>query len=338
MQYDVAIVGASFAGLAVASKLGGNSLLIDRKEIGSHQASACGTLVKTMEAVGCENSILQTFDEVALHVGDAEITIPVPDRFCTIDYEKFCKTFFKRSSASFVKANALGVKNNEIITADKGNFKAKILVDCSGWSAVLAKAIDRDYVKNDMMSFGIETEVPFEDDKLRFFLDNGIIGNGAAWLFPAGKKSRFGVGSYKGETRLVENLKALTDKYGVRIGKIHGGYFCYSLKRPCVGNVFVAGCAAGQTLPLSGEGIRRSIIFGLKCGEVLQQVLDGKLPAEEGRKIYEDFALRYRTHYQYLLKLQESLPKIAPWQIKLAARLLSFKPIGTYSFREYEKI
>jgi len=337
MEYDVAIVGASFAGLAVASKLSGNILLIDRKEIGSHQASACGTLVKTMEAVGCENSILQTFDKIAIHVGDDEITIPVSDRFCTIDYKKFCKTFFKQCSAKFMVANAYGVRGNEIIT-DKGNFRVKIIVDCSGWSAVLAKSIDNNYVKNDMMSFGIETEVPFEDDKLRFFLDKRIIGNGAAWLFPAGKKSRFGVGSYAGETKLLSNLGRLTNKYGVKTGKLHGGYFCYSFKRPCVGNIFVVGCAAGQTLPLSGEGIRRSITCGLKCGEILQQILDGKVSVKDGRKLYEDFALKYKNRYNMLFHLQEKIHSIPNWGIKLIARLLSIRPIGDYMLSLYEEI
>lgn len=33
MKYDAIIIGASFAGLAVASRLRGNILLIDKKEI-----------------------------------------------------------------------------------------------------------------------------------------------------------------------------------------------------------------------------------------------------------------------------------------------------------------
>lgn len=337
MEYDVAIVGASFAGLSVATKLNGNILLIDSKDIGSHQTSACGTLVKTMEAVGCENSIIQTFDKVAIHIEDNEIDIPVSDKFCTIDYKEFCRTLFKQGSANFVKAHASGLREGKIIT-DNGDFTAKIIVDCSGWSAVLAKSVDINYVRNDMMSFGIETEVPFKDDRLRFFLDRKIIDNGAAWLFPAGEKSRFGVGSYIGKTKLIDNLKNLTEKYNVKIEKIHGGYFCYCLKRPCVGNIFVVGCAAGQTLPLTGEGIRRSVMFGLRAGEILQQIIDGKMGMGYGKKLYEDFASRYRKRYEWLLRIQEKLPMTASWKIKLAIRLLSFSPIGGYLLKEYEKI
>ncbi len=337
MQYDVAIVGASFAGLSVASKLGGSTLLIDRKDIGSHQTSACGTLVKTMEEIGCENSILQEFDTAAFHVGGREIDIPLYDRYCTIDYKKFCRTLFRQSSADFVKASASGAKGGKIIT-DRGNFKARIIVDCSGWPAVLAKSVDENYVKGGMMSFGIETEVPFEDDKLRFFIDRKIIGNGAAWLFPAGKKSRFGVASYAGETNLMQNLRKFTDNHNVKMGKVHGGYFCYSLKRPCVGNIFVAGCGAGQTLPLTGEGIRRSIIFGLKCGEIIQQVIDGETSLGSGMRVYENLVLKYRKRYKLLLKMQEMLPETSLWKIRLVARLLSFKPVEKYVQKMYEKI
>ena len=53
-KYDIIIAGASFAGLSVASKLKGNVLLIDRKDIGTHVTSACGTTANLMKEVKCE--------------------------------------------------------------------------------------------------------------------------------------------------------------------------------------------------------------------------------------------------------------------------------------------
>ena len=50
-EYDVIIAGASFAGLAVASRITrGKVLLIDRKEIGAYQVSTCGTTVGVVRA------------------------------------------------------------------------------------------------------------------------------------------------------------------------------------------------------------------------------------------------------------------------------------------------
>lgn len=338
MEYDVAIVGASFAGLSVASKLKGSVLLIDRKDVGSHQTSACGTPVKTMEGVGCENSILQEFDTAAIHVGDKEIDIPLSDRYCTIDYRRFCETLFRQSSADFVKASASGVRDGKIIT-DRGDFRAKIIVDCSGWPAVLAKSMDESYVKSGMMSFGIETEIPYKrDDKLRFFVDRRIIGNGAAWLFPCGGSARFGVASYAGDTKLLPALEKFVGSCNLMVGKVHGGFFCHSFKMPCVGNIFAVGCAAGQTLPLSGEGIRGAIVFGLMCGEILQQIVDGKISMRGGMRAYENLALRHKRKCESLLRMQEELPRTSLWKIRLMAEMLSLRPVGKYVQGWYEKI
>ena len=46
------IVGASFAGLAVARRLAGRVLLLDRNEVGAVQTSACGTPLWVPQALG----------------------------------------------------------------------------------------------------------------------------------------------------------------------------------------------------------------------------------------------------------------------------------------------
>ena len=338
-KYDIIIAGASFAGLAVASKIKNKKvLLIDREDIGSHVRSACGTTVKTIKKVNCENSILQTFRIFALHIENKEVDIPLPEKFCTIDYEKFCKLFNEQNDAEFLKANIKGT-DGKIIYTDKGNFKADIVVDCTGWQAVLASSLKKNYMCKDMLSFGIETEIPYKKDtKLRFFVNSDIIENGAAWLFPVGNKARFGLASYKGKTKLLPNLKKFVESYNLKIGKVHGGYFCYCLKNPIVKNIFVVGCAAGQTLPLTGEGIRRSIGFGLICGNLIQKVLDKKISFKQAQKKYKEANLKYNDFYKLLLKAQKKLPEIANWKIDIIAKLLSIKPVRDYAWEKYEEI
>ena len=337
-KYDVIIAGASFAGLAVASKIVGKVLLIDRKKIGTSATSACGTAVQIMKKVNCEKSILQKFDKFAIHLKGKEIEIPISEKYCTIDYSKFCKLLNKQNNAEFLIANVKKT-DGKVVYTNKGNFKADIIVDCTGWSAVLASSLKKDYVNKKMLSFGIETEIPYKrDNKLRFFLDESIIKDGAGWLFPAGKKSRFGVGSSKGETKLLPNLRRLLERYNLREGKIHGGYFCYCLKNPIVKNIFVVGCAAGQTLPLTGEGIKRSIHFGLFCGEIIQEILDKKITLKQGQEKYKDEALKYSKEYKTLLWEQEKLPNAPNWELNLILKLLSIKPVSNILHKEYEKI
>src|SRR3989344_914197 len=336
-KYDVIIAGASFAGLAVASKIKGRVLLVDRKEIGTGVTSACGTTVELVKRIKCEKSILQTFNKAALHTKNDEINIPLAEKYCTIDYGKFCKLLNKQNNAELVIAN-VEKTDGKIVYTDKGNFEGDIIVDCTGWSAVLASSLKKNYVRKDMLSFGIETEIPYKkDNKLRFSINPEIIKNGAAWLFPCRKKARFGVGSYKGDTKILPNLEKFVKSYGLKVGKIHGGYFCYCLKNPIVKNLFVVGCAAGQTLPLTGEGIRRSVNFGLLCGGIIQEILDKKVTLKQGRERYKKIALKYDDKYKKLLDGQKKLPDMPNWEMNLIAKLLSIKPISYMASKEYEK-
>lgn len=337
-KYDVIIAGASFAGLAVASKIGnGKVLLIDRNEIGAHQISACGTTVEIVRDTKCEESILRTFDTVALHTKNKEIDIPLPEQFCTIDYKKFCIELAEQSTAEFLKADVTGMKNSEVVTSE-GNLEAKIIVDCTGWQAVLASSLNGSYVNKKMLSFGIETEVPYKDNKFRFFMNPDIIENGAAWLFPCEGTARFGVGIYTGDTKIYPNLEKFVKRYDLEVGKIHGGFFCYCMKEPVVKNIFVVGCAAGQTLPLTGEGIRRSIYFGLRCGEIIQKILDEKISIKEGQEEYRNLALKHRGYYNFLLKVQNKLPTLSNWKLNLISKFLSIGPIARLTWRKYKRI
>ncbi len=338
-KYDAIIAGASFAGLAVASKVNnGKVLLIDRENIGANQRSACGTTVKMVKEVGCGKSILKTFDVAALHTRNKETDIPLPEPFCTIDYEKFCKSLAKQNNVEFLKANVRGLKNSTVITSE-GNFKSGIIVDCTGWQAVLASSLEKGYVNKNMLSFGLETELPYKDDKLRFFVNPDVIENGVMWLFPCKNTARFGVGSYAGNTKILPNLKKFVESYNLKTGKIHGGYFGYCLKeKPVINNLFVVGCAAGQTLPLSGEGIRRSVYFGLKCGKIIKKILGNEISLDQGRREYEESALKCRKYYDYLLKAQNRLAALSDWQLNLAAKFASIKAIANFAWKKYEAI
>ncbi|MFQ6052465.1 MAG: NAD(P)/FAD-dependent oxidoreductase [Candidatus Hydrothermarchaeota archaeon] len=336
-KYHVIIAGASFAGLAVASKINGDVLLIDRNDIGAHQNSACGTTVKMVKDIGCEKSILRTFDVATLHTENKGIDIPLPEPFCTIDYQKFCTLLAEKTTAEFLKVDVRGVKNGKVITS-KDNFEADILGDYTGSGAVLASSLKENYVNRRMLSFGIETEVPYNDNKLRFFMNPNIIENGVAWLFPCKKTARFGVGSYVGNTTILNNLKKFLKVYKLKVDKIHGGYFCYHLKNPIVKNIFVTGCAASQTLPLTGEGIRRSVYSGLSCGEIIQRILEGETSLEQGQREYKEIILRCERHYDWLLKTQNKLQTLANWKLNLIARLLGIKAVANWAWGKYVRI
>jgi len=320
MKYDAIIVGASFAGLALATRLRGKILLIDKKEIGTGQTSACGTLLSVPQELGGRDSVLQVYQRGFIHTRRRTIEYHLPYPFCAFDYAQFCRSLARRSRADFLKARVLGLEDGQVVT-DRGKFQATCLIDASGWRAVLASSIESGFVDFSTMSFGIGTTVAYQGEGLHFWMDPSLIGRGVGWLFPCGTKARVGVGSYVGDTGLRKVLSSFLSGFGLRLGKVHGGFFPWRLRRPVVGKIFVVGDAAGQCEPLTGEGIRPAIYFGLKCAEAVQQVIDGKASLEEGLRHYQREVRRYQRYYSFLEWFQRSLSRLPHWQ---QTRLLAF--------------
>ncbi|MGB9588714.1 MAG: hypothetical protein ACPL7O_11100, partial [Armatimonadota bacterium] len=238
-SYDAIIAGASFAGLAVASQLRGNILLIDKKPIGTGEASACGTFFSVLRELKCEKSVLQTFERVVFHC-PVEVEFELIDPLCTFDYEKFCQTLGERVKAEKIESLVRGVHDNTVVT-DAGEFRSNCIVDCTGWRAILASSLIKGFVNKKQLSTGLQTVAPFRDDRLRFFVDPRIIEHGVAWVFPIGNASRIGIASYAGKTNLFPELEKFVRNLGLEIGPIYGGCIPYGLRNPVVGNIFLVG-------------------------------------------------------------------------------------------------
>ncbi len=311
MEYDVIIAGASFAGLAVAAQLRGKRVLVlDRKPIGTGQTSACGTLVSTLRALRLEASILQVHDRLVVHTPGHTFTYIMPEPFCTFDYTKLCHLLWEQADATFVQAPALGFEDNAVITPN-GAYRGRIVVDASGWRAALGTSVRPDLVRRDRLNFGLETTLMYQDNGLHFWYDpRGLLPMGVTWVFPIGRLSRIGVGSYLGDTRLIRTLDRFLHTLDLERDGIHGGYFPYELRDPVVGDLFLVGDAAGQCLALTGEGIRPALFFGTHLGQLLRRALDGEISIAEARERYRQLVLARKRGYDTLTRLQRILPRM----------------------------
>lgn len=90
-HHDVIIVGGSFAGLTVATKIHGRVLLLDRQPIGAGQASACAAPLVTLERVKACDAILQIHDTLIMHTHRGTATWRPGVPFATFDYRRFCQ-------------------------------------------------------------------------------------------------------------------------------------------------------------------------------------------------------------------------------------------------------
>jgi len=323
MAYDVIIVGASFAGLATAACIRGRVLLIDRKPIGTGQTSACATLVRVLEEVNAQEAILQVHPSWTLHIGNHARNFSLTYPFCTISYERFCQSLFQQSASDFLLARALGFEEGQVITT-KGRFTAPFIVDASGWRAVLANSCRPGLVRESDLIIGIETEVPFTDSGLHFWLLPGH--SGYFWHFPCQETTRFGVVSYQSGGNLKAQLEAfMRDRFRLSMGTIHGGRIPTRLRRPVVDQIFVVGDAAGQCYGLTAEGIRPTIRLGRLCGELIQRCLDGAISREDALREYERRVYEHRRGFQIMRALQKMFPYIPLSLIDRIAALFAEK-------------
>ncbi len=307
--YDVIIAGASFAGLAAGQRLHGRVLLLDREAVGEGVTSACAAPVAIVRAMGAEASIQEVHDRLVMHTPHREAAWTLPEPFCTFDYSRFCDLAFRRTGAEFRRTPVAGRRGACVVTGE-GEVPAQFLIDATGWRAALAGGGPRSRGSSGsrrprkpgrLTAFGIESEVPADVGPGLHFYFLPEVRDGYAWAFPCGVGVRFGVLSYVGRTKLGPGLIRFMARFGLRPGPVHGGYLATGFSDPVVRGVFVVGDAAGQCLPLTGEGIRTAILAGYQVGELLQDVLDGRRSLEEAAEAYREFVADARRKYRALL-------------------------------------
>src|SRR6266481_9276343 len=117
-DYDAIIVGASFAGLAVARRLEGRVLLLDRNEVGAVQTSACGTPLWVPQALGVADSVLQIHDKLTVRAPTRTVTYDLSEvPFCTFDYRRFCSGLLDQTQARFLRASVTGMEDGAVLHA-----------------------------------------------------------------------------------------------------------------------------------------------------------------------------------------------------------------------------
>jgi flavin-dependent dehydrogenase len=322
LKYDVIVAGASFGGLAVACSFKkGRVLLIDRKEPGMLPTSACAAPLPLLTKRGIEESILQVVENVIFKTAYGELKYKTLVPFANFDYTTFCQKYMERFEGEFIKANILDFDGNVMVT-DKGDFEGKVFIDATGWRAKLASSINPSFVNKKKLGFGLETEVPYSTDELYFIFDPNIIRSGYAWIFPIGKKSRFGLGTYGPSGNLLPHLKKFTEMFGLNTDGVHGGFMPYGLRPPVLKNVFLVGDSAGQIVPLTGEGIRQAIYFGEACARFLQRFLEGEITLAEAKEKYQNFVSQHRQGYLLFSALQKIWQHIPNLLLEIISQIL----------------
>jgi flavin-dependent dehydrogenase len=337
---DVLICGASFAGLAVARELahsGARVLVLDRYELGERQTSACAMPTGWLEALDLQGSLRQSFDELVVHTPFRSARWPLPWSFSTFDYRELCALLWEQADCPEVELETATVtgRRGTTIHTDRGELRAPLIVDALGWRRVLSNSTPIQ-PPNARMSRGLEVHPPGRGEHMELWLDAGYIRAGYGWSFPAGEELRVGIGSFWPAHHVKEPTVRLAHDLDLPAEGYQGNWIPHQLRRAVEDRVFFAGDSAGHCLPLTAEGIRTALYFGLACGRELRAVLDGRRTREQALARYGAFSDSHERKYRWLLNVQRAIGQMTPSRAVTAiVRGFESRRVADWSFRHY---
>ncbi|MFB5623218.1 MAG: NAD(P)/FAD-dependent oxidoreductase, partial [Nitrosarchaeum sp.] len=320
-HYDLVIVGGGPAGSSVAyeaSKNGIKVALLEKEETIAQSVRTSGvTWIQNIKEFGIPDYCYNPIKNYSFCSPNNEVTIKDEIAHAAVldvrkTYQWLAEQAKKEGTDIFLKTNIKDVIKNDkgdIVgvsgTSKDGNitFHAKIIVDASGFSSTVSKAMG--FVTQwERFGAGAEYEVEAENvDQETWWL---MVGQkyspaGYAWIFPVGKNIvRIGVGVGKPESDIdpTERLKKLMDsKVGPisKLGKITPIEFHYGLipndglsRKTVYNNLILVGDSAGQANPLVLEGIRYAIKFGRVAGKIAADAIKSGKTDEKALYPYEE--------------------------------------------------
>lgn len=337
---DVLICGASFAGLAVARELSGTGarvLVVDRYEIGERQTSACGIPTSWLHAMGLQESIKQMFGELVIHTPHTTVRYDLPWTFSTFDYRTLCELLAAQGTFEFETATVAGREGHTVVT-DRGAVQAPLIVDALGWRRVLGRG-ENIQPPDALLSRGLEVHPHGAGSDMEIWVDRSYVTAGYGWGFPAGDELRIGVGSFDPRFHVREPTERLALDLGSERVRYQGNWIPHALRDGTEDGVFFVGDSAGHCLPLTAEGIRTALYFGLACGRELRGVVVGSQSREQALDHYHAFSAGHALPFRWMLRAQRLVPKMAPALLSGSLRAIErSQRFIDWSFGHYLKV
>jgi flavin-dependent dehydrogenase len=337
---DVLICGASFAGLAVARELAGcgaRVLLIDRYELGERQTSACAMPTAWMQALDVMPSLRQTFGDMLVHTPYLTCRWTLPWSFSTFDYRELCALLRSQAEDPEIEletATVLG-RTGSTVHTDRGDLRAPLVVDGLGWRRVLSHGTPIQ-PPNARLSRGLEVHPPGAGEEMELWIDQRYIRAGYSWSFPAHDELRVGVGSFWPSHHVKEPTVRLARELDLPPVGYQGNWIPHQLRAAVEDGMFFAGDSAGHCLPLTAEGIRTALYFGLACGRELRDVLEGRRTREQALHRYGAFSAAHARKYRWLLAAQRAAGRMTPTRaLSALVRAVENPRVASWIFGHY---
>jgi flavin-dependent dehydrogenase len=335
--FDVVICGASFAGLAVARELrasGARVLVLDRYEIGERQTSACAAPTGWLANLGLERSIRQTFGSLLVHTPDRTARWPLPWTFSTFDYRTLCGLLWEQAGDAGFETAKVDRRTGNVVHTDRGDVTAPLIVDALGWRRVLGSGANVQPPEA-ALSRGLEVHPTGRGADLELWLDTRYICPGYGWSFPAHDELRIGVGSFDPRLHVKQPTLSLAADVDAEAVRFQGNWIPHRLRDAVEGGVFFTGDSAGHCLPLTAEGIRTALYFGIACGRELAAVLDGRQTVDRALSRYGSFSASHRFQFDCMYAAQQSVRRLHGRPMNALVGLFGRRRVSHWAFRHY---
>ncbi len=284
----------------------------------------------------------QRFDTLVIHTPHGTSRYRLPWTFSTFDYRELCQLLWRDCDATFetAKVNGRGATNDNgriAVETDRGTISAPLVVDALGWRRMLASG-DGYQPPEAPLSRGLEVHPGGGSEDLAIWIDRKYVPAGYGWSFPARDELRIGIGSFDPRFHVKDTTVELTRDLGKEPNEYQGNWIPHKLRRGTEGGVFFVGDSAGHCLPLSAEGIRTALYFGIALGRELRGVIEGEQTREEAAATYAAFHDSHEWKFKWMLRVQKLIPRVPPRILAPTIRLMASKRFVDWSFDHYLRI
>lgn len=319
LSFDIAVVGAGPAGSSAAYEAAKNGLkvaLIEREETVAQTVRTSGvTWIENVREFGIPEDCYNPVRNYSFCSPNNSVTIKSREaRAAVLDVRKTYRWLAdlarKEGAEIFTNTAVAGAERSQggiTLRATSGReeilFKAKIVIDASGFQTVVAKSLGL-VAQWKRFGAGAEYEAVAENvdaDTWWLMVGQEYSPAGYAWIFPTGSNTvRIGVGVGKPEsaadpTQILDEVIRKKTGPVAGLGKITVTEFHYGLipndglsRKTVYDNLILVGDTAGQANPLVLEGIRYAIQFGRVAGRVAAEAVKKGDTGERALAPYEE--------------------------------------------------
>ena len=207
-----------------------------------------------------------------------------------------CAALAAQGEFAFETAKVESRAGDGVVLTDRGEIRAPLIVDALGWRRVLGTG-DNIQPPDALLSRGLEVHPHGSGRDLEVWIHRGYVPAGYGWRFPADGELRIGIGSFDPRFHVREPTVQLAHDLDAETVRYQGNWIPHALRPATEDGVFFVGDSAGHCLPLTAEGIRTALYFGIACGRELRRVVGGEQTREQALARYHEFSASHATPF-----------------------------------------